>query len=157
MNDWTGFRKSCDVEAFGDALDQIEQVVTSRGGFVELKPIDSRFVKEGHDKYQDITCYCNFIIPEAGYVTEVQLLHPFARYTFMVDSERRRDPACGMVSLWSTDRWNQDFYITVKNYILDVKNGLTPERTKQELIDEVIRLHNGNVPKELMEIFNDLP
>lgn len=50
MNDWTGFRKTCDGEAFEDSLDQIEQVVVNHGGFVALKPIDSQYVKEGHDR-----------------------------------------------------------------------------------------------------------
>lgn len=112
--------------------------------------------KLGQDRYQDITYYFNFFMPDAGYVTEVQLLHPFARYTFTVDSALRRDPNCGLVDLWTKNKDGKAFYLSVKEYILDVKNGLTPERTKQELIDEAIALHSGNVPHELMEILEAL-
>jgi len=91
-----------------------------------IRPTPERIVaKLGNSK--DIVQYVFVYIPTIGYVTEFQIGHPFASYTFRIDStiRDRRDAGLNtddLVSLWKAPNGmpsSECFYNKMRSKILD--------------------------------------
>lgn len=76
-------------------------------------------IEDSEGNCTDIIQYAFAYIPIIGYIVEIQVGHPFAMYTFTVDSIIRdkrlqKEPLDGLV-----DFWDNDFYTYVKSAILN--------------------------------------
>lgn len=80
---------------------------------------------------------------------EFQVGHPFAAYTFKVDSILHDNPNCGLVDLWKGN-----VYGIVKAFLLAQANHTVVEGMKDEALDAIHTLFNGNVPGELKKIID---
>jgi len=102
-------------------------------------------------QYVDIVQYCYAYLPSLGHIVEFQIGHPFASYTFAVDSALRDNPNCGLVDLWQGGVYQQ-----VRSYILDSANNIPhPSGAKDEIWQALCSLHpNGELPHELSNIMN---
>jgi len=148
VSDFIAFRVHCEVEQIQTRLDAIMSVVEI-GSYCFTGSYASA-ASAARKRYTDIVKYLYVYIPVIGYVVEFQVGHPFASYTFTVDSALRDDPACGLI-----DMWTDGAYDVVKKYILAVANrDFIQGNAPYNMWDCVVRIHRGNVPAELKAILN---
>jgi hypothetical protein len=76
-------------------------------------------IEDGEGKLTDIIQYAFAFIPHIGYVVELQVGHPFAVYTFTVDSIIRDKRLAGASVDGIVDLWDNGFYGYVKSLILN--------------------------------------
>lgn len=50
------------------------------------------------------------------------------------------------------DLWTDGFYDMAKQRILDTANHITPTNTLDDVITKCSDIHNGNIPRELLNI-----
>lgn len=137
--DFIAFRVPCEVAYIPTA---VQQILTS-------VPCDASTTK--HSPIPDIVQYVYVYQIAIGHVIEFQVGHPFAAYTFKIDSRLRDDPACGEIDLWK-----DGVYLRVRKYILNKSNGIVISGEKHDVWDAVYGLHSGNIPVELRNIMNDI-
>jgi hypothetical protein len=71
----------------------------------------------------DIIQYAFVYIPRIGYIAEIQVGHPFAIYTFTIDSIIRDKRLEGVSLDGIVDLWDNGFYTFVKSFILNKCNN----------------------------------
>lgn len=143
VSDFIAFRVSCEVAQIDKVVKSISDITSENGGSIWLKG-------SFRDKmYIDIVQYIYTYVPQIGYVIEFQVGHPFAAYTFKVDSAIRDNPNCGFVDLWK-----DNVYGIVKAFLLAQANHTVVGGMKYEALDAVHTLFNGNVPDELKKIID---
>jgi len=121
-SDFSAFRIHVNPDHIKSTVEKICNIVKDHNGYYHIRnPI------EIDGKIQDIVQYMFVYIPTIGYVTELQIGHPFASYTFSRDSQIRDLKMEGksidnIVDFWyhseNTD-WQSCFYIQMRNKILD--------------------------------------
>lgn len=117
---WSAFKAQSDFAAVRlqhtnrtilqqQADDLRRSILDTPGGIFQLKPgSDVSFMT-------DIVVFAYVWTPEIKYIMEIQIGHPFAGYTFAMDS-RIRD--YGHVPGETIDLWNGNVYPTMRNEIL---------------------------------------
>lgn len=146
VSDFIAFRVPCNVNDIDQIISRIIAITDQENGHYWLKGSCKTLTK-----YTDIVQYIYVYTPSVEYIIEFQVGHPFAAYTFKVDSALRDNPNCGLVDLWK-----DNMYGTVKQYILDKANNTGQLGNKYEMWDAVFTSHKGNVPDELKYILNQL-
>ena len=150
--DFIAGRINCKVENIEDIIEYIENIVRQRDGSIYIRGFSTENPYGSYkqeDEYKDITQYIYVYIKEIGYIVELQIGHEFASCTFTIDSILRDSPDCGLVDLWK-----DDFYMTVKNFILDNANGRNVKLYQvYQILDKAFKIHETNVlPHALSEI-----
>jgi hypothetical protein len=145
-SDFSAFRIQVEPAQIAHTMKLVQEVTERAGGRLFIRnPIE----KDG--VLQDIVQYAFAYIPEIGYVTEFQVGHPFASYTFTLDSLIRdrklaKQPFDDVVDLWfhpEGTNWTDCFYIKMRTKILNpqfefnVKEGLK-EASKGRAVDPVL-------------------
>lgn len=132
ISDLIGFRIQSEVMDIESIVAQILKITSDHNGLAVVKNSISK----------DIVQFVYVYIPSIEYIIEFQVGHPFAFFTFTVDSHLRDHPK-SMVDLWEND-----FYSRVRAFILG-----TSEITGLALYTELVEMYKGDVPYELDAIF----
>jgi len=155
ISDFVAGRIHCKVEEIPSKIDELIQIVKDKNGYMYVRG-ESEYNKYGFsmcgNEHTDITQYIYVYLEDVGYVTELQIGHEFATYTFTVDSMLRDDPECGRVDLWK-----DGFYGRVKNIILKQANNVKLEPgEKYEMLDDAQYMHDFKLPQDLKTILNKI-
>lgn len=149
VSDFLAFRIECDLSEMKMAIDTIlsnldkDDIVYVRGSTQE-----HRYGCIRDSKYVDIVQYIYVYIKSVGYIVEIQVGHPFATYTFTVDSYIRDHPRENVIDLWT-----DGFYDLVKQYLINQANGLNVI-SKDKVMLAAMKIHNDDIPEELMIILD---
>lgn len=156
VSDFFAVRVSCEVSQISDLVARIQAIAFANDGLVYIRgsspqqPFGSSVSTNG--KKADIVQYV-YTLLKGGHVTEWQVGHPFPAETFRRDSALRANKKdCGEVDLWTND-----FYNTVKKYLLAHANSEQPAVTKAAILNQAMDLHNGTIPDALNAILLALP
>lgn len=139
--DFIAFRVPCEVAYIPMAVQQIVDTTVAAGGAVTTKTPPK----------PDIVQYVYAYHQHIGHVIEFQVGHPFAAYTFKIDSILRDNPKSNVIDLWKNG-----VYERVRQYILNKSNGVVISGEKHDAWTAVYDLHSGNIPTELRKILNDI-
>lgn len=143
ISDFIGFRIWCQVSEITTITTMINEIATANDGlFVVRNPI---FID---GKYTDIIDFVYVYVPSIRYVIEFQIGHPFAAYTFKIDSYLRDNPDGSTISLWT-----DGYYEYVRDYILAKSNQTEISNTKDDLVQRTQMLFGDQIPTELVTIF----
>jgi hypothetical protein len=137
VSDLMAFRVLCSVKEIASKIAIIERIVKAKNGLMYIRDSENN---GGRYVCNDITQYVYVYFEEIGYPVEIQIGHPFAAFTFQVDSYLRDNPAeRGKV----VDLWTDDFYNLVKSFILaDFANNKEARVAAKKLIlDKAAEMH----------------
>jgi hypothetical protein len=98
-----------------------ERVTAEEGGVFFIR----NSIEDDTGVLTDIIQYAFAYIPQLGYVVEIQVGHPFAMYTFSVDSLIRDKRLLGESTEDIVDLWDDDFYSFVKELVLKHSHSIT--------------------------------
>jgi hypothetical protein len=99
----------------------------------------------------DIVQYMLMFIPSIGYVVEIQVGHPFASYTFQLDSAKRASADRGKC----VDLWDDDFYALVKANILHPQSQGTAAEAKARL-QAIVKDKASPSPDEVKNVLHPI-
>lgn len=149
VSDFIAFRVPCEVGEIEKVVAKVIEKTIQNNGTFWIKGSWVSTSDTNAQTFTDIVQYVYTYIPQIGYVVELQIGHPFAAYTFKVDSAIRDNPACGL-----TDLWKDNVYGKVKQHLLDVANKTPIFGGKYDAMDAVFTSHGGKVPDELKSILD---
>ena len=102
----------------------------------------------------DIIQYAFAYIPSIGYMIEIQVGHPFAMYTFKIDSIIRDKRLAGGSTDGIVDLWDNGFYNFVKSVILNASIG--GRTTIEDFVNMYPTKEEMKNDKELMKIIHSI-
>lgn len=154
VSDFIAIRVYCDVEQIEGKIDYIKEIVLKEKGKLYIKgsSIDQPYggFKASDCSYTDIVQYVFVFMEAVGHLIEFQIGHKFAAHTFTIDSELRDNKKCDKVDLW-----DDDFYLDVREYILNKSNKKAPE--SKDLIEQKgAAIHKGAIPGDLQAILDEI-
>lgn len=115
-SDLCGFRfETTDVYHIKPIMRTIQEAVLNAGGMFFIR----NSIESPTGKVTDIIQYAFAYVSDIGYIAEIQVGHPFAMYTFTRDSLLRDMRLAGQSTTGLVDLWDNDFYGTVKDKILN--------------------------------------
>lgn len=132
------FKVICDLIAFRIKINKIQEIQKAIDYFIQR----CQYIFVRDPGTQDIVKYVYVYLENIGMV-EIQIGHPFAIYTFTVDSQLRDDPSLDLVDLWQND-----FYVNTKKKILDPSFDYDVMSNLQNLYD------NKTIPQQLLDIIS---
>jgi hypothetical protein len=104
-----------DVTEIKHIMEVLRKKVEEEQGFFYIR----NSIEDGEGNLTDIIQYAFAFIPRIGHIVELQVGHPFAVYTFTVDSIiRDKRLACASLD-GIVDLWDNGFYGYVKSLILN--------------------------------------
>jgi predicted protein tyrosine phosphatase len=154
------FKVNCDLTAFRlhvhpsditSTVERVAELVSENHGVIYVR--NSIITENG--KLSDIVQYVYVYLPAIGYVTELQIGHEFASWTFTRDSARRDLRLAGkevgeLVNFWThapDTPWTDCFYVKMRAKILDpssstfdVRQGLSQAFGQQPVDAELLRI-----------------
>ena len=166
------FKVNSDLSAFRIWClpSQIPEVTASVKHFVELHNghfFERNSIMDNTGKVTDIVHYCFAYIPECGYITELQIGHPFAGYTFTGDSLRRdaknreKDklpyipiPEEYQLNMWAKefklteDSPPESFYGVMKKWILDSSYEAPNSNVKSDVLSWMSQFLKNQRPSD---------
>lgn len=107
-----------DINKIAKLMNEIRQRVIDQEGIFRIR----NSITDADNNINDIIQYAFAYVPSIGYVIEIQVGHPFAMYTFKVDSVIRDKRIDGESLDGIVDLWDNGFYSFVKSIILNKKN-----------------------------------
>lgn len=145
VSDLLAFRVNCSVTEIDEKLALIEKLENCVS-YVRKSGNKVCSYKNG-TVYVDIVQYVYLYFEDIGFVTELQIGHPFATYSFEVYSSIREGGS-------QVDLWTDGFYVQVRDYILSATNKTIPSCTKEEILEKASSIHSGVIPERLLSIID---
>lgn len=139
-----------DIKSMKNIMKEIRQRVIDQEGIFEVR----NSIEDSENNMIDIIQYAFAYVPSIGYIIEIQVGHPFAMYTFKIDSiirDKRIDgePLDGLVDLW-----DNGFYSFVKSVILN--NNKCKNITMDDFTNVYPLKENIKNDVELINILNKI-
>ena len=139
-----------DINKINKIMNEIRQRVIDEQGIFQIR----NSIEDDNNNIIDIIHYAFAYVPSIGYIIEIQVGHPFAMYTFKVDSVIRDKRINGESLDGIVDLWDNGFYNFVKSIILNKINLM------KITIDDFIRVYPSKEDikqdNELMNILNKI-
>jgi hypothetical protein len=104
-----------DIYRIRHIMKEIRQRVIDEEGIFVIR----NSIEDDNGVMKDIIQYAFAYIPSIGYVIEIQVGHPFAMYTFKIDSKIRDMKLDGKPVDDIVDLWDNGFYDFVKSSIMN--------------------------------------
>lgn len=153
-SDFLAFRIPCHPHEIENIMFNIISITVENQGQSHVRGK----IRNEEDQLIDIVQFVYVFLPQIGYIIEFQVGHPFAFYTFRLDTHLRNLRKEGvdtshMIDLWSTkdgEDWQACFYIQVRNRILNPEPGQDVWRLYTE------RYADKTIDKDLWEILNQI-
>jgi hypothetical protein len=117
-----------DIYNIKHIMKDIRHIVLEEGGLFHIR----NSIEDTNGNMQDIIQYAFAYLPSIGYIIEIQVGHPFAMYTFKVDSIIRDKRLEGSSTSDIVDLWDNGFYSFVKSVILN--NNIGRKVTEDDFI-----------------------
>lgn len=127
-----------DVTEIKHIMEVLRQTVEKEQGFFYIR----NSIEDENGNLNDIVQYAFAFIPHIGYIVELQVGHPFAVYTFTVDSIIRDKRLAGASVDGIVDLWDNGFYSYVKSLILNkhipfnIEDVTEVYPTKSEIVND---------------------
>lgn len=139
-----------DIKNIKNIIEEIRQRVIDEEGIFQIR----NSIEDADSNLIDIIQYAFAYVPSIGYIIEIQVGHPFAMYTFKVDSVIRDKRINGESLDGIVDLWDNGFYSFVKSIVLNKKNLM------KITIDDFINIYptkeNMKNDNELMSILSKI-
>jgi len=139
-----------DIYKIKNIMKDIRQIVMEETGLFHIR----NSIEDTNGNIQDIIQYAFAYIPSIGYIIEIQVGHPFAMYTFKVDSKIRDLRLAGGSTDGIVDLWDNGFYDFVKSSILNV--SICRKMTIDDFINVYPTKDEIRNDKELMTILQKI-
>lgn len=127
-----------DVHEIKHIMEELRKKVEGEQGFFYIR----NSIEDENGNLKDIIQYAFAFIPHIGYIVELQVGHPFAMYTFTVDSIIRDKRLAGASLDGIVDLWDNGFYSYVKSLILNkhipfnIEDVTNVYPTKSEIVND---------------------
>jgi hypothetical protein len=135
VSDHIAFRIPCEVQG-------IPVVISALAAHT---PADTFFTRPSNGP--DIVQYAYAYRADIGHIVEFQVGHPFAAYTFKVDSALRDNPNCGLIDVWKDGVYNK-----VKDYLLARATNTVQAGQLYEMLDAIHNLYGQAGPPEELKL-----
>lgn len=143
MSDLVAYRIFCKVPYIAEVIKEIAAITSQHDGVTVIRnPITT---PDGI--YTDIVQYVFVYIPAVRFVIEFQIGHPFAAYTFSIDSHLRDHPE----DTTTVSMWTNDYYQLVQSYILSQANKQDVPVSKEDIAIATEALFLPRVPTSIPE------
>lgn len=137
-----------DIYKIRNIMKSISQIVMEEQGSFHIR----NSIEDTNGNIQDIIQYAFVYVPSIGYIIEIQVGHPFAMYTFKVDSKIRDLRLTGGSTDGIVDLWDNGFYDFVKSSILNV--SICRKMTMDDFVNVYPTKEEMKNDKELMAILH---
>lgn len=107
-----------DIKQISKIMNDLRERVIDEEGIFQIR----NSIQDTNNNINDIIQYAFAYVPSIGYIIEIQVGHPFAMYTFKIDSIIRDKRINGQSLEGIVDLWDNGFYDFVKSIILNKKN-----------------------------------
>lgn len=123
--------RTYDIKSIKSIMTELQRRIIAEEGIFQIR----NSIEDANNNFTDIIQYAFAYVPSIGYIIEIQVGHPFAMYTFKVDSLIRDKRIDGISLEGIVDLWDNGFYDYVKSAIL------SNEMCKSITMDDFIKVY----------------